>query len=64
MYETSWKHINDLVIHTVIVFVCHIPILGLWKPEPEENVLLERGRELSKNVYSKVKIQKTCFHEN
>ena len=31
MYETSWKHINDLVIHTVIVFVCHIPILGLWK---------------------------------
>ena len=56
--KQAGKHINDLVIHTVVVFVCHIPIPGLWKREPEENVLLERGRELSKNVYNKVKIQK------
>ena len=48
---------NDLVMHNVVVFICHVPILGIWK-QTEENVLSGQGRELSKNVLSKFKRQK------
>ena len=47
-------------MHNVVVFICHVPILGIWK-QTEENVLSGQGRELSKNVLSKFKNKKIDF---
>ena len=55
--KPAWKHINDLVMHNVVVVICHVPILGIWK-QTEEIVLSWQGRELSKNVLSKFKRQR------